>query len=147
LDELLPAFVSGQDLDFDSEKVDGQLEVGHGAGESDAVFFGGDNQIEVASDAALDEFAEFAVGESVVIGEAFGDFEGGAEVTEFVFEAGRLSDSGDGADVFALEELEGFAFVGVEVLEVKGLMGALDDFRGAVQGADSGDEFCVAAWE
>ena len=142
---MLPAFVSGQNLDFDPEKVDGQFEIGHGAWEPDTVFFGGDDEIEIAPDTALDELAEFAVGEPVMVGEAFGDFEGGTEVAQFVFEAGGLGDARDGTDVFALEEVEGFAFVRVKVLQVERLVGALDDFRGAVQGADPSDELGVAA--
>ena len=80
----------------------------------------------------------------MVIGETFADVDGGAELLEFFFKTFGARDAGESADEFALEPLERELFAGVEVDEVEGCVGALDDVGEGVVFADGLDEAVVA---
>jgi hypothetical protein len=80
----------------------------------------------------------------MVIGETFADVDGGAELLEFFFKTFGARDAGESADEFPLEPLERELFAGVEVDEVEGCVGALDDVGEGVVFADGLDEAVVA---
>ncbi len=80
-----------------------------------------------------------------MICESGGQIERGAEIGEFLFKTLGLGDSGDGTDVFSGKPGKGEFFTSVQVLQMKGLVSALDDARGGVVLADSMDEGCVVS--
>jgi len=64
-----------------------------GGEEADGVFFGGEDHLDVAVEAALHEGVDFFLFEVVVVGEGAVEFDGGAERGEETFEVGRDGDA------------------------------------------------------
>jgi hypothetical protein len=142
VDAFAEGFLVAEDADLDAEEVNGDvgfLELR----KADGVFLGGDDEIEIAVERGVDAGQDFFFGVAVMIGVSAGEFDLGAEFAEAVLEAFRDGDAGDGAHVFVFQKVEGFAFPGEEIFEVEGLVGALDDFGGAVIEADALNEFVV----
>ena len=131
---------AGENTDFDAHEVNGQIAAVEFR-ESDGVFLGGDDALGLSFLAAVDGVEDFLLGVTVMIGEAFGVNELGAEVDEAGFEALGLGDAAEGGDPAPLEQGQALAFGGEDVLEVKGMMDAFDD---AGVGIAAGDAFAQA---
>jgi hypothetical protein len=53
-DAMLPAFVTAQDLDFDPEKIDGNIRFRE-ARKTHGILFSGHDHFEIAADASIDK--------------------------------------------------------------------------------------------
>ena len=131
-------FVPCKDFYFDSEVIDRHFQSLEFGRKAHAVFLRGDDEIQVPTAASRGEFPEFLIGESMVICEAPGDFEGRSQRGEVLFKALRPGNAGNHGDVFPAQVLQGLSISRiVEALQVERLMAALDDFRSAIVSADA----------
>lgn len=87
LDEFVPDVLAGEDFNFNAQKQNGNVRSWRAVRESDAVFFGGDDGVQIAPFAACHELGEFFFGEHVMVCETGGDVEGCAQGRELFFKA------------------------------------------------------------
>ena len=81
------------------------------------------------------------LGETVVIGKAFGVNEVGAQADETFFKTLRLGDSTEGSDFAAFEKIQSTALGGKYVLQVERMMNTFDDGGGGIQFQNASAEF------
>ena len=105
VNHVIPVVLTSENFDFDAQEPNGDI-AEEETGVADGVFFGGDDPFDIAFEAALVKGRDFAVGEAVVIREAFGKEEFGTEFDERVFESFGNSDARQRGDVFSLQGIE-----------------------------------------
>jgi hypothetical protein len=71
VDALVETLLVAGDSNFDAQQIDGHVQ-SPDLGETDRVFLGGQNHVDLAFDATIDEGIDLLLGESVVIHEALG---------------------------------------------------------------------------
>src|SRR6476620_281071 len=79
----------------------------------------------------------------MVIGEALRQFDAGSEFAQAVLEAFRRRDSAKGTDIGVGQAAKGKLFPAVNVLQIERLVGALNDFGGAIVAPDPRDQLVV----
>lgn len=137
---VLKIFGAAEDADFYAHEAEGKV-TSVDFREADGVFLGGEDDFSLAFFAAVDGVEDFLLGEAVVIGEAFGVYEVGAEVGEGLFEAFGLGDTAEGGDFFTADEVEIESFSAEDIFEVEGVVDAFDDTGGGVIAGDALSEF------
>ena len=121
--------------DFDAEKENGNIAGGEG-GETDGVFFGGDEGEATAGAGTGEGVFDLGSHEAVVIGKGALVDDFGSEANESLHETFGDGDAGNGADAKAAEVGEGEAFAGEKIFEVEGVMAARVNGGVAVVTAD-----------
>src|SRR2546423_5143231 len=94
---MLPAFVSAQNIDFDSHEINWHFyfsQLRH----ADRVLFRGDDHRQIATDATIDKAAQLGLGIIMMIDVAEREVDVRAEILERAFETFRRRDSADRPD-------------------------------------------------
>src|SRR5437870_5903118 len=132
-DAVLPAFVAGEDLDFNPQKINRHLDLGFGeTRHAHGVFLGRDNYGKIAADTTGDEALQLGFGKIVVIDVALRKIDMCAELFERAFETFWCGDGAERADERVAHTLQRQLFTRVNILEIKRFVCALDDFGGAI---------------
>ena len=129
-----------KDFDFYAHEVDGEV-TAVDFRKADGVFLGGDDGLGLAFLAAVNGVKDFLLGEAMVVGEAFGIDELGAEVDQALLETFGLCDRTERGDFSGFEEVKAEAFAREDILEVKGVVNAFDDAGGGVERGNAAAEF------
>ena len=112
-------------------------------GKTDSVFFRGDQCVERATVAPFEEAEDFFLGEAVVVGKSFGDFDHGPELAHAFLETFGARDATEGANVASTQVTEGKFHAGFEILPMARGVAAFDDGRHAVEGPQAREEDLV----
>jgi len=139
-DAIVEVIGPGKDFNFDAHEVDGEV-AAVDFGKADGVFLGSDDGLGLAFLAAVNGVENFLLGEAMVVGEALGIDEFGAEVDQALLETFGLGDRAEGSDFAGFEKLEAKALAREDVFEVKRVVNAFDEAGGGVERGDAAAEF------
>ena len=79
----------------------------------------------------------------MVIGVALGQFQARAELAQPIFKTFRRGDAANRSDISVAKPFERDLLAGEDVLQMKRLVRALDDFRGAIEASNTPDQLVV----
>src|ERR1039458_8432886 len=125
-----------EDFYFYPHEIDGQI-APVDFRKTDGVLLRGDDDFGLALFAAVDDVEDFLLGEAVVIGEALGIDQVGAQFDEALLEAFRLGDAAQGGDAFAFHEFQPPLFAGENILKVERVVNALDNAGSGIVAGDA----------
>src|SRR5262249_17030893 len=110
---------------------------------ADRGFLGGNDHRQGAANAAGHETTQFGVGIVMVINEAKPEIYVRSELFDRAFKTFRRGEPAERSDERAAQSLESQSLAGVNILQIKRTVGALDDLGGAIVTADALDQFIV----
>src|SRR5262245_42484785 len=99
---MLPAFLTAENLDFDSKEKNRDLHISQ-PGKTDCVLFGSDNHFEITTNTTGDETLDLGFAIAMMIGVAFGQLDPSPQFAEAGLEAFRSCDPADRSNIGAAQ--------------------------------------------
>ena len=144
IDHVVPVLLTIEDFHFDAQEPNGDIGEG-GAWVAHGIFFGGDDHVDIAFETTLGEGGDLTPREAVVVGKAFFDFELSTEFDQGFLEIFGHRNTGEGGNVFVLEEIERLLLEGREVFQILRAVRGRDDRGRGIVATNLFDEIGVIA--
>ena len=136
--------MTGDDFNLYPKKIDGHVRALK-VGKSHAVFFGGNNAVEIPVQAAIDKIDDLLLCVAVMICVTPHDFDVRPKAAQPIFKTFGDSYSTHGSYILPLQVIQRFTLPRQHVFKIERPVPTLDDLRSAVVLSDALNQFLVAA--